>query len=183
MQLPSSKTKQEAIETVSGEYDDDLDDSDFISFPGEIDPGIIDPRKIDGKYSVKPLIDTGGAANLVSRKWLKEHNIPIPDVELDTTEKTRLLNADGRISSSLPIIRLSWKFDDRSTVWSRVKFVVTEHGPDALLGLPFLKHTQIIHTSKGQLLFPEFKNLPSPSTLAGVKPIYTDRLVGPTKST
>lgn len=138
-------------ETVLGEYDDDLDQSDFISFLWEL----------DGKYSIKLLIDTGGKANLVARKWLENHEICIPDIA--TAETTKFINANRRISDLLSIIRMDWKFDD-STVWKWVKFIATDHGPDALLGLPFLKHTQIIHSSKDRFLFPEFEELASSST-------------------
>ena len=172
--LRDIKRKEERApsETLSGEYHNRLTYSDFIAFPGQL----------DGQYGIKALVDTGGPANLIARKWLEDHKIPIPDANLNQTETEKLRKVDGRISEPLSVIRMSWKYDDRDTVWTQVKFIVTGQGPDAVLGLPFLKRTQIIHSSTGHLVFPEFDSLPSPSTLADVKPIYHDKRVGPTGS-
>lgn len=153
----------EALKYVDGNYSESLEDN-FIGLPGQL----------DGLYNVKALIDTGGGVNLISREWLKKKGIGII-----STETSRLQNADTSISEPLPVMRMSWKFDDRNIIWTGVKFLVTETGPDALLGLPFLRHTQVIHDSKGHLVFPELADIPSPSPTANVYPIYHTKKVGP----
>ena len=162
------RNRVEATNILSGDYDDAVDDDGFITFPGEL----------EGEHAVKPLIDTGGSVNIISRALVKEYGIKKKSVKT-----IQLLNGDGTTSDPLEVILMSWKFDDRGTVWENVKFVVTDKGPEdfALLGLPFLKVTQIIHSSKGQLVFPEFDSLPSPSTKADLKPIYHTNRVGPKK--
>lgn len=121
---------------------------DWISFPGSLNG-----------HSVNPLIDTGGGANLVSKSWLDANGITFTP---DPDKREMLLNPDGTVSEELDVISCMWKYDDRETQWKNVEFIVTtkEHGPDVLLGLKFLKLSEVIHTSRGKLLFPEISNLP-----------------------
>ncbi|KAF8470034.1 hypothetical protein BDZ91DRAFT_719760 [Kalaharituber pfeilii] len=137
------------------------EDNDFITFPG----------KLNSVHSVKALIDTGGGANLLSRKYLLARSIPIPDSDKTVTLK----NPDGSASKRFPVIKVKWSFTampDRD--WPEVEFIVTEDGPAALIGLPFLKETQLIHDQAGKLLFPEFTNVSQMSAkhVDGSIPIY-----------
>ncbi|KAH8801346.1 hypothetical protein F5884DRAFT_806349, partial [Xylogone sp. PMI_703] len=130
-------------EVVSGKIDENAND-DFLTFPG----------KLDNK-SIKPLIDTGGGCNLIKAEWLETHGI---SVDPNSDRFQSLLMADGSTSKKCPCISVRWSFDGRKKVWTDVEFVVVENYKyDALIGLPFLKHTETIHNSAGRLVFPEFK--------------------------
>lgn len=159
---PSVRASDESASDTSSEpeiRDGDTSNlaDDWISFPGTING-----------QSVKPLIDTGGGANLVSKSWLDANGITFTS---DPDKRETLLNADGTVSDELDVIFCMWKYDDRKTQWKNVEFIVTttDHGPDVLLGLKFLKHSEIIHTSGGKLLFPEVSNL---ERKKGPTPIY-----------
>ncbi|RVD89458.1 uncharacterized protein DFL_000465 [Arthrobotrys flagrans] len=136
---------EEEIETLSGKVGQD-DADNFLTFPGKMND-----------LPIKPLIDTGGGCNIVKAGWLRDHNIPvIPDPSRFMT----LLMADGSKSEKCPSIDVKWSFDGRAKRWTDVEFVVVEgYEYDALIGLPFLKHTETIHNSEGKLVFPEFNKL------------------------
>lgn len=132
-------------EEVSGRIDSSSND-DFLTFPG----------KLNNK-PIKPLIDTGGGCNLIKAEWLKTHGI---EVDPDSPKFKSLLMADGSTSKKCPCIEVRWSFDGRKKAWTDVEFVVVENYKyDALIGLPFLKHTETIHNSAGRLVFPEFKGV------------------------
>lgn len=136
---------EEDVEIRSGKVDQQAND-DFLTFPGTF----------DGK-KIRPLIDTGGGCNLVKAEWLRKNNIKI--VEPLKSYKT-LLMADGTESQKCPCLEVKWRFDGRKTEWRDVEFVVVEgYKYEALIGLPFLKHTETIHNSAGRLVFPEFKGV------------------------
>ena len=136
---------EEDVEIVSGKIDQNAND-DFLTFPG----------KFDGK-AIKPLIDTGGGCNLIKAEWLTEHNIQVDE---SSQHFQSLLMADGSTSKKCPCIEVKWSFDGRNKAWTDVEFVVVEgYKYDALIGLPFLKHTETIHNSEGRLVFPEFKGV------------------------
>ncbi|KAI9774046.1 MAG: hypothetical protein M1839_001931 [Geoglossum umbratile] len=133
------------VEVVSGKIDDQAND-DFLTFPG----------KLNDK-PIKPLIDTGGGCNLIKAEWLKEQGFT---VDPDLLRFQSLLMADGSTSKRCPCIDVKWSFDGRKKAWVDVEFVVVEdYKYDALIGLPFLKHTETIHNSAGRLVFPEFKGV------------------------
>ena len=135
----------EEIEILPGKIPDKADE-DFLFFPGKFN-----------NISIKPLIDTGGGCNIVKAGWLKEHGFEVDENPEDTV---KLLMMDGSTSQESPIFKAKWSFDDRKKAWIDVEFVVVEgYEYEALIGLPFLKHTQTIHNSQGRLVFPEFKKV------------------------
>jgi hypothetical protein len=132
-------------EELDGSTADDAHD-DFLKFPGRIN-----------RKRISPMIDTGGGCNLINEDWVK-NNDEFGSVNHDPQRSQSLLMADGSTSKSLPIIDAKWKFDDRDGTWKNVEFIVVpDYHYDALLGLPFLKRTETIHSSQGKLVFPEFK--------------------------
>ncbi|KAF3910956.1 hypothetical protein AA313_de0200114 [Arthrobotrys entomopaga] len=138
----------EELEVVSGAIDKKTANTDFLMFPGKIN-----------KVPIEPLIDTGGGCNLVKAIWLKNNNIP---VEYDPERVQSLRLADGSVSAVCPVIRTSWSFDDMKKLWVDVDFVVVEDFKyDALIGMPFIRHTQILHNSQGRLCYPELRGLPA----------------------
>jgi hypothetical protein len=133
------------VELLSGKIEDTAND-DFLTFPGRLN-----------NIPLKPLIDTGGGCNLVKRAWVESQGI---EIELDPSRSETLVMADGSESKRCPIIVVKWSFDDRKKAWVDVEFVVVDNYKyDALIGLPFLKHTETIHNSAGRLVFPEFKGV------------------------
>jgi hypothetical protein len=134
---------EEECEVRSGKYD--KDNIKFLTFPGKMN-----------KTSVKPVIDTGGGCNLVNSQWLKENNI---EVMPDPNNSYKILMADGSTSKNCPCISVRWTFDSNpKTLWKDVDFIVVEdYHYDALLGLPFLRVTEMIHNSEGDLVFLEFR--------------------------
>ena len=125
-------------------------------------------------------MDTGAQLNLISRQWLEKKKIIIPT----TGETNTLQYADGSTSSPLPVIELRWSFgkgtdssrkggNRRTRVQSwRTKFTVinetrgdfiTHSRSHALLGLPFLQETQLLHGRDGKLLFPEISSFSRPT--------------------
>ncbi|RYO76298.1 hypothetical protein DL766_008439 [Monosporascus sp. MC13-8B] len=143
------------IEVVSGKVDDQAND-DFLTFPGRLND-----------MPIKPLIDTGGGCNLIKLEWLQTHGI---EVDSDLLRFQSLLMADGSTSKKCPCIDVKWSFDGRKKAWVDVEFVVVEgYKYDALIGLPFLKHTETIHNSAGRLVFPEFNGV---HAKGGAVPIY-----------
>ncbi|OCL13435.1 hypothetical protein AOQ84DRAFT_372179 [Glonium stellatum] len=143
-QCPTCAADDE-VEVISGKIDEEAN-ADFLTFPG----------KLGGK-SIKPLIDTGGGCNLIKAEWLKQHGLT---ADLDTLRFQTLLMANGSTSKKCPCIDVKWSFDGRKQAWVDVEFVVVEgYKYDALIGLPFLKHTETIHNSAGRLVFPEYKGV------------------------
>lgn len=135
----------EEEEVVSGKMEDGAND-DFLTFPGKLN-----------NVPIKPLIDTGGGCNLVKLEWIRSQGI---EIDTDSCRFQALLMADGSESKSCPVIDVKWSFDGRNKAWVNVEFVVIEgYKYDALIGLPFLKHTETIHNSAGRLVFPEFKGV------------------------
>lgn len=133
------------VEVISGKVDDGAND-DFLIFPGRLND-----------KPIKPLIDTGGGCNIVKLEWLRSQGI---EVDPDSPRFESLLMADGSTSKKCPCVDVKWSFDGRKKVWVDVEFVVVEgYKYDALIGLPFLKHTETIHNSAGRLVFPEFKGV------------------------
>ena len=108
---------------------------------------------------MRALVDTGATCNVVSEDWIKKNNLP-----QDSKRTESLLSANGSVTSDCPCLTGLWKLQDKGatdTVWKDVEFVMLKgYGGDALLGMPFLKLTQIIHSSTGQILFPEYKEIP-----------------------
>ncbi|KAF3939007.1 hypothetical protein ABW19_dt0205337 [Dactylella cylindrospora] len=141
-------------EALSGKIDPSKCD-DFLTFPGKMND-----------IAIKPLIDTGGGCNIVKAEWLKRHNISVdPNSRLQ-----KILMADGSTSDGCPLVDVKWSFDGRNKYWTEVEFMVVENYQyDALIGLPFLKHTETIHNSQGKLVFPEFKKI---HARKGAVPIY-----------
>ncbi|EXJ67844.1 uncharacterized protein A1O5_09190 [Cladophialophora psammophila CBS 110553] len=136
---------EEDSELVSGKIDQSAND-DFLTFPG----------KFNGK-AIKPLIDTGGGCNLIKAEWLRKQNIQVNE---SSRRFQTLLMADGSTSTKCPCVEVRWSFDGRKKIWTDVEFVVVEgYKYDALIGLPFLKHTETLHNSAGRLVFPEFKGV------------------------
>ncbi|EPS35596.1 hypothetical protein H072_10983 [Dactylellina haptotyla CBS 200.50] len=153
-QTHAVENEGEEMEVVSGEIDESA--NDFLTFPGKM-----------GGIPIQPLIDTGGGCNLVKAEWLRDNNISLNP---NPTDFQTLLLADGSASKQCPCIKVKWSFDGRNKLWTNVEFVVVEgYKYDALIGLPFLKHTETIHNSQGRLVFPEFKGLPAPK---GPIPLY-----------
>ncbi len=128
---------------ASGKIDPAAND-DFLMFPG----------RLNG-MSVRALIDTGGGCNVVSAKWVKERGIePVPD------RVESLVMADASTAVDREVIEVKWSFDSRGMLWEKVEFVIVEESEfDALIGLPFLKHSQVLHNSAGTLVFPEYKGV------------------------
>jgi hypothetical protein len=118
---------------------------------------------------MRALVDTGATCNVVSEAWIKRHNMP-----QDARKYQSLLSANGSVTDNCPCLIGPWMFKDKgapSTYWKDVEFVMLKgHREDALLGLPFLKLTEIIHSSTGQLLFVEYEAV---ARKAGApRPIY-----------
>lgn len=133
------------VEEVSGKIVDGAND-DFLTFPGQLN-----------NIPIKPLIDTGGGCNLVKLAWIRSQGI---EIDPASNRFQSLLMADGSTSQRHPVIDVKWSFDGRPKAWVDVEFVVMEeYENDALIGLPFLKHTETIHNSAGRLVFPEFKGV------------------------
>jgi hypothetical protein len=133
------------VEVVSGKIEDGCND-DFLTFPGQLN-----------NIPIKPLIDTGGGCNLVKYEWICSQGI---EVDLDSPSFQYLLMADGTKSERCPCINVKWSFDGRKKAWVDVEFTVVKgYKYDALIGLPFLKHSETIHNSAGRLVFPEFKGV------------------------
>jgi hypothetical protein len=108
---------------------------------------------------LSPIIDTGGACNLIRTDWLQQHGLE-HIINHDPQRSTALLMADGSASKNMAVIDVKWSFDGRDKTWTNVEFTVVDnfqHG--ALIGMPFLKHTETLHTSGGKMVFPEFKGV------------------------
>ena len=138
------------MEVASGEIPPGKDDG-FLKFPGRMN-GI----------AFKPLIDTGGACNLISAELVDRHlqrlQMDSSSPSLSTRRFKTLVMADGTESEKCPCIQVAWSFDGRNKKWTNVEFVVVKgYQHDVLIGLPFLKHSQTIHNSAGSLVFPEYK--------------------------
>ena len=131
------------MQAVSGKVDPAAND-DFLMFPGRLN-GV----------SVRALVDTGGGCNVVSARWVRERGIkPVPG------RVESLVMADASKSVDREVIKAKWSFDNRGMFWEDVEFVVVEESEfDALIGLPFLKHTEMLHNSAGTLVFPEYKGV------------------------
>jgi hypothetical protein len=131
------------MEVRSGQVDESAND-DFLKFPGRLN-----------SIPIRALIDTGGGCNLINAKWVEAQKI-----KADPSRSECLVMADGSSSQSCDVVKVKWSFDDRKILWDDVEFIVVEgHDFDALIGLPFLKHTEIIHNKAGKLVFPEFKGV------------------------
>ncbi|KAK6538167.1 hypothetical protein TWF694_011049 [Orbilia ellipsospora] len=138
--------EENSYAVASGKVPQELK-NEFLTFPG----------KLNGS-PIKPLIDTGGSLNIVKREWLDEQKIPIGT----PVRYSSVLMADGSVSTKKPIIEVKWSFDAQKTIWTDVEFMVMEdYSKDALIGLPFLRHTQMIHNGQGDLTFSEFGNIHS----------------------
>ncbi|KAF8538817.1 hypothetical protein BDD12DRAFT_884061 [Trichophaea hybrida] len=88
---------------------------------------------------MKAVVDTGATCNIVSDAWINKNKHDF----LPTFLRQNAMNKGAP-----------------DTLWKDVEFVVLDgHQGDALLGLPFLKLTQIIHSSTGQLLFAEYEEV------------------------
>ena len=127
------------------------------------------------KY-MRAVVDTGSTGNVVSEDWIKKYNLPR---EAKRTES--LLSANGSVTDDCPCLTGSWRFQDEgapSTVWKDVEFVMLkDHREDALLGMPFLKLTQIIHSSTGRILFAEYEEIPRKE--GAPRPIYPNDTTEP----
>ncbi|KAA8894364.1 hypothetical protein FN846DRAFT_974290 [Sphaerosporella brunnea] len=135
-------------EVVSGATSDYVDDDEFLKFPGAFDD-----------IPLVPIVDTGGGCNLIKTEWLRAHGLE-HKIDRNPQRGQVLLMADGSTSKNLPVIDVKWSFDGRNKVWTNVEFtVVDDYAHEALIGLPFLKHTETIHTSGGKMVFPEFKGV------------------------
>ncbi|KAF3905151.1 hypothetical protein ABW21_db0208916 [Orbilia brochopaga] len=133
------------IEILSGKIKQEQAD-DFLTFPGKMN-----------NLAIKPLIDTGGGCNIVKAEWLQRNSIVY---DTNSRRVQTLLMADGSKSKECPCIDVRWSFDGRAKCWTDVEFVVVEgYEYEALIGLPFLKHTETIHNSQGNLVFPEFHKI------------------------
>lgn len=119
---------------------------------------------------MKAVVDTGAACNIVSDTWINNNKLDFPPAKRHES----LLMGNGSVSDECPCLTGLWKFTDKgapNTVWKDVEFVKLKgHQGDALLGLPFLKLTQIIHSSTGQLLFTEYEEVPRKE--GAPRPIY-----------
>jgi hypothetical protein len=138
----------EPPEVASGRVEDYEDDDEFLKFPGTAND-----------VPIAPVVDTGGGCNLIKTEWLQAHGL---DNKIDRNPQRGqvLLMADGSTSKNMPVIDVKWSFDGRNKVWTDVEFIVVDdYKYDALIGLPFLKHTETIHTSQGKMVFPEFKGV------------------------
>ena len=152
-------------EAIGGAISDYKADEDFLTFPGTLHG-----------LAIKPLIDTGGGCNLIKAQWLREHGF---EVNESPSRTQQLLMMDGTKSKGCPVFDGLWKFDDRKQKWKDVEFIVVEgYKYDALIGLPFLKHTETIHNSAGKLVFPEFKDVHAHK---GAIPIYNGHSVKPSR--
>jgi hypothetical protein len=131
------------MEVPSGQIDESAND-DFLTFPGRLD-----------SVPIKALIDTGGGCNLINANWVEKQKI-----KPDPSKSQKLVMADGSESKSCDVVVVEWSFYDRKKLWVNVEFVVVKGREfDALIGLPFLKHTETIHNKDGRLVFPEFKGV------------------------
>ncbi|KAF8462116.1 hypothetical protein BDZ91DRAFT_735137 [Kalaharituber pfeilii] len=138
---------------------DDDDETDFITFPGKL-----------AGHEAKPIIDTGGGVNLVTKGWLLKNGIQYTRGQLP---QTTLWVAGGDRTKKLDKIKLNWRYDIMpDKTWEDVEFVIAEDGVETLLGLPFLKKTKVIHSNAGRIIFPEFKKIPRPIGPDGSVPIY-----------
>jgi len=80
--------------------------------------------------------------------------------------------ADGRQCQDRPCIDVTWSFSGKEKVWIDVEFVVLDEVDyDVLLGLPFLKRSQMIHNSDGIVVHAELKHLQVPEKKTAI-PIY-----------
>jgi hypothetical protein len=122
--------------------------ADYAEANGDNDDFLIFPGRLNG-IPIKAVIDSGGGCNLVSLEWVRSKGIK-PD-----TSRFEVLLMDGASESKeCPIIDAKWSFDGRKEEWDNVEFVVVEgYEHDALIGLPFLKRANIIHSSLGHLVF------------------------------
>jgi hypothetical protein len=138
----------EPPEVAFGRVEDYEDDDEFLKFPGTLND-----------ISIVPIVDTGGCCNLIKTEWRRAHGFD-DKINRDPQRAKVLLMADGSTSKNMPVIDVKWMFDGRNKVWTDVEFtVVDEYAHEALIGLPFLKHTETLHTSQGRMVFPEFKGV------------------------
>lgn len=145
---PNTFDEESEDEVLSGKIADHKADEDFLTFPGQL-----------GGIIIKPIVDTGGGCNIVKAQWLRDHGLYLT-VDQSEERAQKLLMADGSTSKTCYIFDGEWRFDDRKQRWKNVEFIVVEdYKYDALIGLPFLKHTETIHNSEGRLVFPEFKGV------------------------
>ena len=125
---------------------------------------------------MRALVDTGATCNVVSEDWIKRNNLP-----QDSKRTESLLSANGSVTNDCPCLTGLWMFQDKGaprTMRRDAEFVMLKgHREDALLGMPFLKLTQIIHNSTGQILFAEYEEIPRKE--GAPRPIYPNDTTEP----
>lgn len=157
--------------------------NDFLTFTGTI----------NFKHGLKALVDTGAKCNLISREWIEKKEIPIPE-----SSETKILKyADGSSSTPFPTVELRWSYKSGKKAQSwRAKFIVihqtagkespfNKQGSEetaALIGLPLLKETQLLHSRDGKLIFPELSAFARPSEKDDSIPLYLIPDASTTKS-
>ena len=118
---------------------------------------------------MRALVDTGATCNVVSEAWIKKHNML-----QDAKRYQSLMLANGSVTDNCPCLVGPWMLKIKGApgiYWKDVEFVMLKgHREDALLGLPFLRLTQIIHSSTGQLLFAEYEGISRKESAP--RPIY-----------
>ena len=124
--------------------------------------------RFNNKY-LKAVLAPGAASNVVSEDWIKQNNLP-----QDAARMVSLNLPNGSVAEDCPCLLgplMVKAKNGPSTYQEDVEFVMLKgFKQDALLGFPFLRLTQITHSSTGQLLFAEYQEIAEEEVI--VSPIH-----------